>query len=121
VGVTEQQARQQVQAAGQDSNLALKVGRFRYAGLGKAQATGDTTGLFKVIAESSSGRILGVHIIGAHAADLVHEAALAMQVGATVTQMAEMIHAHPTLSEGMMEAAEDVEGKAIHQARKKMS
>jgi dihydrolipoamide dehydrogenase len=50
----------------------------------------------------------------------VHEAALAMQVGATVAQMAEMIHAHPTLSEGMMEAAEDVEGKAIHQARKRM-
>jgi len=120
VGMTEQQAREQVQAAGHDSNLALKVGRFRYAGLGKAQATGDMTGLFKIIAESLSGKILGVHIVGAHAADLVHEAALAMQVGATVTQMAEMIHAHPTLSEGMMEAAEDVEGMAIHQARKRM-
>jgi dihydrolipoamide dehydrogenase len=119
VGMTEQQAREQVQAAGQDSNQALKIGRFRYAGLGKAQAIGETTGLFKVIAESASGRILGVHIVGAHAADLVHEAALAMQVGATVTQMAEMIHAHPTLSEGMMEAAEDVAGKAIHQARKR--
>jgi len=121
VGVTEQQARKRVQAAGQNPDQALTVGRFRYAGLGKAQATGDTTGLFKVIAESASGRILGVHIVGAHAADLVHEAALAMQVGATVTQMAEMIHAHPTLSEGLMEAAEDVAGKAIHQARKKMS
>jgi dihydrolipoamide dehydrogenase len=75
--------------------------------------------LFKVIAESASGRILGVHIVGAHAADLVHEAALAMQVGATVTQLAEMIHAHPTLAEGLMEAAEDVAGKAIHQARRK--
>ena len=117
--MTEQQARERVQAAGQNPDQALKVGRFRYAGLGKAQATGDTTGLFKVIAESPSGRILGVHIVGAHAADLVHEAAMAMQVGATVTQMAEMIHAHPTLSEGMMEAAEDVEGKAIHQARKR--
>ena len=61
-----------------------------------------------------------MHIVGAHAADLVHEAAMAMQVGATVAQMAEMIHAHPTLSEGMMEAAEDVEGKAIHQARRRM-
>jgi dihydrolipoamide dehydrogenase len=121
VGVTEQQAREQVQAVGQDSNIALKIGRFRYAGLGKAQAIGETTGLFKVIAESATGRILGVHIVGAHAADLVHEAALAMQVGATVTQMAEMIHAHPTLAEGLMEAAEDVAGKAIHQARKKMS
>jgi dihydrolipoamide dehydrogenase len=120
VGVTEQQARDLVQTAGQNPDQAIKVGRFRYAGLGKAQATGDTTGLFKVISESPSGRVLGVHIVGAHAADLVHEAALAMQVGATVAQMAEMIHAHPTLSEGMMEAAEDVEGKAIHQARKRM-
>jgi dihydrolipoamide dehydrogenase len=120
VGVTEQQARERIQAAGQDANIALKVGRFRYAGIGKAQATGDTTGMFKVIAESPSGKILGVHIVGAHAADLVHEAALAMQIGATVTQMAQMIHAHPTLSEGMMEAAEDVEGMAIHQARKRI-
>ena len=68
----------------------------------------------------SGGKILGVHIIGAHAADLIHEAALAMQVGATVAQVAEMIHAHPTLAEGFMEAAEDAEGKAIHQVRKKV-
>ena len=120
VGMTEQQAREQVQAAGQDPDTAVKVGRFRYAGVGKAQATGDTTGFFKVITEASSGRIMGVHILGAHAADVVHEAAMAMQTGATVTHMAEMIHAHPTLSEGLMEAAEDVEGKAIHQARKRM-
>src|SRR5437879_2380537 len=73
VGMTELQARERVQAAGQNSETALTVGHFRYAGLGKAQATGDTTGLFKVIAESPSGRILGVHIVGAHAADLVQE------------------------------------------------
>ena len=121
VGVTEQEAREGVQAAGKNPDSAVMVGRFRYAGVGKAQAIGDTTGFFKVIAESPSGRILGVHIVGAHAADLVHEAAMAMQVGATVRQMAEMIHAHPTLAEGLMEATEDVEGKAIHQARKKMS
>jgi len=119
VGLTEQQARERARAVGQNPDQTITVGRFRYAGLGKAQATGDTTGLFKIIAESPSGRILGVHIVGAHAADLVHEAALAMQVGATVTHMAEMIHAHPTLAEGLMEAAEDVEGKAIHQARKR--
>ncbi len=119
VGVTEQQARERAKVAEQNPDTSVTVGRFRYAGLGKAQATGDTTGLFKVIAESPGGKILGVHIIGSHAADLVHEAALAMQVGATVMQMAEMIHAHPTLSEGLMEAAEGVEGKAIHQARKR--
>jgi dihydrolipoamide dehydrogenase len=120
VGMTEQQAREQAQAAGENPDGAVKVGRFRYAGVGKAQATGDTAGFYKVIAESASGRILGVHILGSHAADLVHEAAMAMQTGATVTDMAEMIHAHPTLSEGLMEAAEDVEGKAIHQVRKRM-
>jgi dihydrolipoamide dehydrogenase len=120
VGMTEQQARERAQAGGQSPDQAITVGRFRYAGLGKAQATGETTGLFKIIAESPSGKILGVHIVGAHAADLVHEAAMAMQVGATVSQVADVIHAHPTLSEGMMEAAEDVEGKAIHQARRRI-
>jgi len=111
VGLTEQQA----QARG----FQTKIGRFRYAGLGKAHAIGETTGLFKVITESGSNRILGVHIMGSHAADLVHEAALAMQVGAKASDLAHMIHAHPTLTEGMMEAAEDVEGLAIHQARKR--
>jgi dihydrolipoamide dehydrogenase len=120
VGLTEQQAREQVQAAGQQPDDALKIGRFRYGGLGKAQATGDVTGLFKVISEARTGTILGVHILGAHAADLIHEAALAMQVGARVSQLAEMIHAHPTLAEGLMEAAEDVDGRAIHQARRKL-
>lgn len=120
VGLTEQQAREQVRPAGQQPDQALKIGRFRYGGLGKAQATGDVAGVFKVIAEARTETILGVHILGAHAADLIHEAALAMQVGARVSQLAEMIHAHPTLSEGLMEAAEDVEGRAIHQARKKL-
>jgi dihydrolipoamide dehydrogenase len=119
VGLTEQQARERVQAEGQQPDEALKIGRFRYGGLGKAQATGDVTGLFKVISEARTGTILGVHILGAHAADLIHEAALAMQVGAKISQLAEMIHAHPTLAEGLMEAAEDVDGQAIHQARKR--
>ncbi len=119
VGLTESQARERVQAAGGGPTAGLKIGRFRYAALGKAQATGETAGFCKVIAEDAGGKILGVHMLGAHAADLIHEAALAMQVGATITQVAEMIHAHPTLAEGLMEAAEDAEGKAIHQIRKK--
>jgi dihydrolipoamide dehydrogenase len=119
VGLTEQQARDRAQPEGKNPDQAVKIGRFRYAGLGKAQATGDITGLFKVIADATTNKILGVHIIGAHAADLIHEAALAMESGVTVAQMAKMIHAHPTLAEGMMEAFEDVDGAAIHQARKK--
>lgn len=120
VGLTEQQAREQAREQGREAETAVKVGRFRYAGLGKAQGTGEITGMFKVIADARNGSVLGVHIVGPHAADLVHEAALAMQLKATATQVAEMIHAHPTLSEGMMEAMEDVEGLAIHLARKRM-
>ncbi len=119
VGLTEQGARDRAQANGKNPEQAVRVGRFRYAGLGKAQATGDTVGFFKVIADAETDKILGVHILGAHAADLIHEAALAMQVGATAGQVAGMIHAHPTLAEGLMEAVEDVAGVAIHQLRKK--
>ena len=119
VGLTERQARERAQAGGQDPDHAIKVGRFRYAALGKAQATGDSTGLFKVIADAATGRLLGAHIVGAHAADLIHEAALAMETGATVAQISHMIHAHPTLAEGFVEAVEDVEGCAIHQMKKK--
>jgi dihydrolipoamide dehydrogenase len=111
VGLTEQQAR--------EGGMPFTVGRFRYGGIGKAQAVGEITGQFKVIADKESKKIVGVHIIGAHAADLIHEGALAMQGGLNVTDVADMIHAHPTLSEGLMEAAEDIEELAIHQARKR--
>ena len=119
VGLTERQARERAEAAGQNPDQAVKVGRFRYAALGKAQAVGDITGLFKVVSDTATGKILGAHIVGSHAADLIHEAALAMQVGATTAQVAGMIHAHPTLAEGLMEACEDIDGVAIHQARRK--
>jgi len=120
VGLTEAQARERSEASAEaPSGGGLKIGRFRYTALGKAQATGDTTGFCKVIARADNGKILGVHIVGAHAADLIHEAAMAMQLGATVSQVADMIHAHPTLAEGIMEAAEDAEDQAIHQLQKK--
>lgn len=111
VGLTEAQALER--------GLPVAVGRFRYAGLGKAQAVGEPIGQFKVITDEHTKQILGVHIIGSHAADLIHEAALAMHGRVTVENLADMIHAHPTVSEGMMEAAEDVEGMAIHQVRKR--
>ena len=111
VGLTERQTKER--------GLSISIGRFRYAGIGKAQAVGETVGQYKVIAEEQSKKLLGVHIIGAHSADLIHEAALAMQGGLTVMDLANMIHAHPTFSEGLMEAAEDVEGLAIHQVRKR--
>ncbi len=119
VGLTEQQAREKVQAVGRNPETDVRIGRFRYAALGKAQGSGDVAGMFKIITDVKTQNILGVHIVGSHAADLIHEAAMAMHLGATPAKMAEMIHAHPTLSEGLMEAAEDVEGMAIHLARKK--
>jgi len=112
VGLTEQQARER--------GMQTTVGRFRYGGLGKAQAVGEITGQFKVIADEQTKKIIGVHIIGAHAADLIHEGALAIQGGLSVKDVAEMIHAHPTFSEGLMEAAESIDGMAIHQARKRL-
>jgi dihydrolipoamide dehydrogenase len=119
VGFTERQARDEAQARGDNPETAIKVGRFRYAGLGKAQGTGDTTGLFKMIADAKTDEIIGAHIMGVHATDVVHEIALAMQLRAKVADVAEMIHAHPTFSEGVLEAAEDVDGIAIHLARKR--
>jgi dihydrolipoamide dehydrogenase len=119
VGFTERQARDEAHVRGDNPETAVKVGRFRYAGLGKAQGTGDTTGLFKIIADAKTDEILGAHIIGAHATDVVHEIALSMQLRAKVADVAETIHAHPTFSEGILEAAEDVDGLAIHLARKR--
>jgi dihydrolipoamide dehydrogenase len=112
VGLTEQEARQK--------GMEIKIGRFRPIGLGKAHACGETAGLMKIITEAKTGKIAGVHLVGAHAADLIHEAAVAMQMGATAETLAETIHAHPTLPEGLMEAAEDVEGLAIHLARRRV-
>lgn len=113
VGLTEQEARQQ--------GMEIKIGKFRPIGLGKAHASGETAGLMKIITEAKTGRIVGVHLVGSHAADLIHEAAVAMQMGATAATLAGTIHAHPTMPEGLMEAAEDVEGMAIHLARRKVS
>jgi len=106
VGLTEQAAR----AAG----IEVRTGSFDTRGLGKAQAMGALAGLTKVVADADSGRVLGVHIIGAHASDMVHEAVAAMQYGASVDDLVATIRAHPTLSEGLSEAAEDVFGQATH-------
>jgi dihydrolipoamide dehydrogenase len=110
VGLREFQAKEQ--------GLKYRTGRFQYRGLGKAHAMGEITGMFKVIADESTDKILGVHVCGAHASDIVHEGAVAMQAGVTAEQFGRMVHAHPTLAEGMREAVEDVHGTAIHAMRK---
>ncbi len=101
-----------------EKGYKIKVGRFQFRALGKAHAIGEISGLIKIIADELSDKILGAHIIGPHASDLIHEAALAIEKGLTARDIAHTIHAHPTLSEGIMEAAEDVHDLAIHIPRK---
>lgn len=101
-----------------EKGIKYRIGRFQYRALGKAHAMGEIAGMFKLIAEEETDRILGAHIIGPHASDLIHEAAVAMEKGLTARDVAHTIHAHPTLAEGLMEAAEDVHGAAIHCPKK---
>lgn len=98
--------------------IKYKVGRFQFRALGKAHAMGEISGLFKMITEEGTDKIIGAHIIGAHASDLIHEVALAMEKGLTAKDIAGTIHAHPTLAEGIMECAEDVHDSAIHSPKK---
>ncbi len=101
-----------------EKGLKVRTGVFQYRGLGKAHAMGEIAGFFKVVADHGTDKVLGVHIIGPHAADLVHEGALAIHKGLTVKDIAETIHAHPTLAEGLLEAAEDVHDEALHMPKK---
>ncbi len=92
----------------------LKVGKFPFAALGRALSVNDTEGFVKTIADGKTGEVLGVHIVGNGAADLIAEATLAIEMGAVVDDLRLTIHAHPTLSEGMMESAAAALGEAIH-------
>jgi dihydrolipoamide dehydrogenase len=109
VGLTEKQAVE----AGHD----VAVGTFPFRPLGKAIAMDQQEGLVKIVSERKYGEILGVHIVGPHASDLIHEAVAAIHLEATVDELKHMVHAHPTLPEAVMEAALDVDGMAIHKLR----
>jgi dihydrolipoamide dehydrogenase len=97
-----------------EKGSGYRVGRFPFRALGRAHAMGELSGMVKVIADASTDRIIGAHIIGPHASDLIAEAALAMKAGLSAQDLAETIHAHPTLAEAVMEAAEDVHQMAVH-------
>ncbi len=107
VGITEQEAKAQ--------GIAVKVSKFPFTGNGKALTIGENIGTVKLIAREEDGVLLGAHILGPHAADLIHELALAIKQGLTGTAIAHTIHAHPTLSEAVMEAAHGLVGKPLHQ------
>jgi dihydrolipoamide dehydrogenase len=110
VGLREQQA--------QENKRNVRIGRFYFRGLGKAHIIGEIEGFVKIISDESTDKILGVHIIGPHASELIHEGALALQKGLTTMDIAETIHVHPTLSEVVLEAAEDSHGEAVHDLRR---
>lgn len=92
----------------------ILVGRFPFAALGKALGMREPDGFFQIVADAADHRILGVQIIGAEASDLISEAALAMQSNLTLEAIADTVHPHPTLPEGLKEAADNALGKAIH-------
>ncbi len=106
IGLTEARAKAE--------GYTIRVGRFPFTASGMAIALGETEGMVKVIADAKQGEILGVHILGAEATELIAEAGLAMSLEATPEEIARSIHAHPTRSEAMAEAALAALGRAIH-------
>ena len=110
VGLTEEEAK---------GKYDINVGKFAFIGNGRALASGDTTGFVKVIADKKYGEILGVHIVGQSAAEIINEASSLMAMEITVDEVIKTIHGHPTFSEALFEACADVLGEAIHLPKKK--
>ncbi len=106
IGLTEQAAK--------EKGVAYKVGKFPFIAAGKAVAAADSEGFVKVLADPQTGEILGAHIIGAEATELISEYSLAMTLEATIDEVHATIHPHPTLGEAVMEAAAAASGEAIH-------
>ena len=99
--------------------VEVNVGTFPFAASGRAMAANDTTGLVKVIADAKTDRVLGVHVIGPSAAELVQQGAIGMEFGTSAEDLGMMVFSHPTLSEALHEAALAVNGHAIHIANRK--
>jgi dihydrolipoamide dehydrogenase len=92
----------------------VQVSRFPFHAIGKASLMEQAEGMIKIVADKQYGEVLGVHIIGPHATELIAEAVLAMELEVTVEELAHTIHPHPTLSEGIGEAAMLLSGGALH-------
>ena len=106
IGLTEEQARER--------QLEFQVGRFPFSANGRARSTNETEGFVKIIREKKYGEILGAHIVGSHASELIHELVVARENEYTVEEVDLAIHAHPTLSEAVAEAALDSMGRVLH-------
>lgn len=102
-----------------EKGIPYSIGRFPYAASGKALGMGETEGFVQILSDPGTDRVLGCSIVGDHATDLIGEVALAIKAGLKVKDITETIHAHPTLPEIVMEAAEDVHGFAIHKIGRK--
>ena len=100
-----------------EAGLKVKKSRFQFAALGRALSTGDPEGFVKVVSNEEDGAVLGVQIVGPEASNLISEAALAIEMGATVEDIALTIHPHPTLPEAIMEASESAAGHPVHQLK----
>ena len=106
VGLTEEQAR--------EGGRKVRSAKFPFQALGKSQAQGETAGFVKIVADDGTGEILGAHIVGYKATEMIGEASMAIRLEATVEELAETIHAHPTLAEAFAEAADLFLGHPIH-------
>lgn len=106
VGLTEEEAKKR--------GISYLVSKFMFAANGKALTMGESDGLVKVLAEEKTKKVIGVHILGPHASDLIHEGALVVEHGLTVADIGRTIHAHPTLAESFHEAVLGIGGQAIH-------
>jgi dihydrolipoamide dehydrogenase len=113
----------EVATAGLTESKAIEAGynvkrnRFQFAALGRALSAGEPEGFVKIVSKAEDGLVLGVQIVGADASNLISEVALAMEMGATVEDIALTVHPHPTLAEAIMEASESAAGKPIHQLK----
>lgn len=106
VGLTEEQLKEQ--------GIPYAAGRFNFMANGRARCMGETEGFVKILAKPDTGRVLGIHVVGPRASDLIAEAVTVMTYGGSAADIAMTFHAHPTLAEAMKEAALDVEKRAIH-------
>jgi dihydrolipoamide dehydrogenase len=106
VGLTEEKAK--------ELGYEVKTARFPFSASGKARILGEEEGFVKVVSETKYDELLGVHIIGPHATEIIHEAIVAMHLESTAEELGRVIYAHPTVSESVMEAAEGIHGLTIH-------
>jgi dihydrolipoamide dehydrogenase len=106
IGLTEEQAKER--------KLDYQVGRFPLSANGRARAAGETEGFVKIIRDKKYGEILGAHIVASHASEMIHELVVARENEYTVEEVDLAIHAHPTLSEAIAEAALDSMGRVLH-------